>query len=83
MDTSSPVTRFLVFRLKEVGSFPSVPQPSLMGAYYLQPPGARAIFLHNDLLCNWTCSVTGGTQTETIQEVIGGNLQLQETKWAD
>ena len=30
-------------------------------AYYLQPPDARAIFLHNDLLlCNDTCSVTGG-----------------------
>ena len=34
---------------------------SLVGAYYLQPPDARAIFLHNDLLCNDTCSVTGGT----------------------
>ena len=41
------------------GSFPFVP-PSLVGAYYLQPPDARAIFLHNDLLCNDTCSVTGG-----------------------
>ena len=27
-----------------------------MSAYY----DARAIFLHNDLLCNGTCSVTGG-----------------------
>ena len=34
-----------------------------MGAYYLQPPDARAIFLHNDLLCNDTCSVTGGSIT--------------------
>ena len=44
------------------GSFPFVPPPppSLVGAYYLQPPDARAIFLHNDLLCNDTCSVTGG-----------------------
>ena len=33
--------------------------PSLVGAYYLQPPDARAIFLHNDLLCNGTCSLTG------------------------
>ena len=37
--------------------------PSLVGAYYLQPPDARAIFLHNDLLCNDTCSVTGGSIT--------------------
>ena len=54
-----------------LGSFPFVP-PSLVGAYYLQPPDARAIFLHNDLLCNDTCSVTGGSimywgaQTEKI-----------------
>ena len=39
------------------------PPPSLVGAYYLQPPDARAIFLHNDLLCNGTCSVTGGSLT--------------------
>ena len=39
------------------------PPPSLVGAYYLQPPEARAIFLHNDLLCNDTCSVTGGSIT--------------------
>ena len=37
--------------------------PSLVRAYYLQPPDARAIFLHNDLLCNDTCSVTGGSIT--------------------
>ena len=37
--------------------------PSLVGAYYLHPPDARAIFLHDDLLCNGTCSVTGGSIT--------------------
>ena len=37
--------------------------PSLVGAYYLQPPDARAIFLHNDLLCNGTCAVAGGRIT--------------------
>ena len=57
------------------------PPPSLVGTYYLKPPDARAIFLHNDLLCNGTCSVTrgggggggggktywgGGAQTEKI-----------------
>ena len=47
---------------KKEGSFPFVP-PSLVGAYYLHPPDARAIFLHNDLLCNGTCSVTGGRIT--------------------
>ena len=41
----------------------SVCAPSLVGAYYLQPPDARAIFLQNDLLCNSTCSVTGGRIT--------------------
>ena len=45
-----------------MGSFPFVP-PSLVGAYYLQPQDARAIFLHDDLLCNDTCSVTGGSIT--------------------
>ena len=33
---------------RQIGSFPFVP-PSLVGAYYLQPPDARAIFLHIDL----------------------------------
>ena len=44
------------------GSFQFVP-PSLVGAYYLHPPNARAIYLHNDLPCNDTCSVTGGSIT--------------------
>ena len=52
------------------------PPPSLVGAYYLHPPDARAIFLHSNVLCNGTCSVTGGritywgggAQTEKIQE---------------
>ena len=34
--------------------------PSLVGAYYLHPPDARALFLQNDLPCNGTWSVTGG-----------------------
>ena len=65
-----------------IGSFPFVPPPpSLLGAYYLQPPGAGAIFLHNDLICNDTCSVTGGSitywggggaQTEKILIIISG-----------
>ena len=61
----------------QFGSFPLVPPPSLVGAYYLPPPpDARAIFLHNDLFCNDTCSVTGGggritywgAQTEKIPQ---------------
>ena len=58
------------------GSFPFVPPPpppSLVGAYYLQPPDARAIFLHNDLLCNDTCSVTGGSIT-----YWGGGAQTEK-----
>ena len=53
------------------GSFPFVPA-SLEGACYLRPPDTRAIFLHNNLLCNGTCSVSGGritylgAQTEKI-----------------
>ena len=51
-----------------------------MGAYYLHPPDARAIFLHSDLLCNETCFVTGGSikywgrrgaQTEKIPDTLG------------
>ena len=42
------------------GSFPFVPPPSFVGAFYSHPLDARAIFLHNDLTCNDTCSVTGG-----------------------
>ena len=53
--------------IKRNGSFLFVP-PSLVGAFYLHPPpppptDARAIFLQNDLLCNDTCSVTGGRKT--------------------
>ena len=50
--------------------------PSLVGAYYLRPPDARAIFLHNDLLCNGTCFVSGGritywgAETEKIRDII-------------
>ena len=29
---------------------------------YLHPPDARVIFLHDDVLCNGTCSVTGGAE---------------------
>ena len=35
--------------------------PRLMGAYYLHPPDARAISVHNDSPCNDTSSLTGGT----------------------
>ena len=45
-----------------MGSFPFAP-PRAVNAYYLQPPEARAIFLHNDLLLNDTCSVYGGSIT--------------------
>ena len=51
--------------------------PSLVGAYYLQPPDARAIFLHNDLLCNDTCSVTGGGGGGE-RNVLGGGAQLEK-----
>ena len=33
--------------------------PQLSRRILFAPPGARAIFLHSDLLCNSTCSVTG------------------------
>ena len=54
------------------------PPPSLVGAYYLQPPDARAIFLHNDLLCNDTCSVTGGSIT-----YYGGGAQTEKIRFFD
>ena len=34
--------------------------PILVGAYYLHPPEARAIFLHNDLPFDDTCPLIGG-----------------------
>ena len=34
--------------------------PQLSGRILFAHPDARAIFLHNDLLCNGTCSITGG-----------------------
>ena len=52
------------FSKTTIGSFPFVPPPpSLVGAYYLHPPDARVITLHNDLLCKDMCSVTGGRIT--------------------
>ena len=36
------------------------PPPILVGAYYLHPSDARAISLHNEFPCKYTCSVTGG-----------------------
>ena len=57
--------KIIVFQLSKgkLDLFRLCPPPSLVGAYYLQPPDPRAIFLHNDLLCNDTCSVTGGSIT--------------------
>ena len=54
----------------------SVCDPQLSGCILFAPPDARAIFLHNDLLCNDMCSVTAGsvtnwgTQTEKIPAAI-------------
>ena len=50
--------------------------PSLLGAYYLQPPDARGIFLHDDLLCNGTCSVIGGSITHG-----GGGAQTEKIRF--
>ena len=43
------------------------PPPSLVGAYYLHPRRTYHIFLHNNLLCSDTCSVSGGAKN-----VLGG-----------
>ena len=45
--------------IKHFGSFPFVP-PQLSGSILFALPDARAIYLHNDLLFNGTCFVTGG-----------------------
>ena len=42
--------------------FPFAPPPSLV----CPPPNARAVFLHNDLLCNGMCSINVGAQTEKV-----------------
>ena len=39
---------------------PPPPPTSLVGAYYLHPTDARAIFLHNGLPCNGMCFETAG-----------------------
>ena len=57
------------------GSFQFVP-PSLVGAYYLQPPDARDIFLHGDSLYIHTCSVIG----EGVHNVLGGGGGVEHKK---
>ena len=57
-------------RCQFFGSFPFVPHPTpqLSGCIlFASPTDARGIFLHNDLLCDDTCSVTGGAH-----RVLGG-----------
>ena len=53
------VFSFAHFLIQKTGIF-SVCAPSLVGGHYLYPQILFAIFLQNDLLCNGTCSVTGG-----------------------
>ena len=54
----------------------SVCAPQLRGRISFAPPDARAIFLHCDLLCNGTSSVSGGritywgAQTEKVQRFL-------------
>ena len=48
-------------RFRFCNSPPPPPPPSSVGAYYLHPPQARVIFLHDDLPSNDTCSVIGGS----------------------
>ena len=52
-----PVTEHMPLRIF------SVYAPQLSGRIFFAPPDASAIFLHGDLLCNGTCSVTGGRIT--------------------
>ena len=42
--------------------------PSFVGAKFLHPSDAHTIFLHNDLLCNSTCSLIRGSITYWGQE---------------
>ena len=55
-NTRPPHTHSLHF----FGSFPFLPSPILLGAYYLSHPDAGVISLLNDLTYNNTCSVTWG-----------------------
>ena len=59
----------LLARISNFGSFQFAPPPppKLSGRILFAPPDARVIFLHNDLLCNGTCSVAGGGHN-----VLGG-----------
>ena len=51
------------FSYQKSDLFRLCPPPQLNGCILFAPPDARALFLHKDLLCNGTCSVTGGRIT--------------------
>ena len=57
---------------------PPPPKKNLVGAYHLHPQDERAIFLHNDLLCNGTCSVSGG-----CKPYWGAQTEKIQTRWKD
>ena len=87
LDISSSDHRPVVIRCENQFSIDLIPinfsdlfrfcPPSLVGAYYLHPPDARAISLHDDSLCNGTCSVTGGCIT-----YWGGRAQTKRSNFS-
>ena len=46
------------------------PPPPLSGCLLYAAPDARAIFLHSDLLCNGTCSLTGEGHKRKISDLL-------------
>ena len=70
---------FTCIKIREIFRL-CTPPPSLVGAYYLHPADARSIFLHDDLLCNSTCSVTEGRITSEGGGGGGGGGGAQKEK---
>ena len=74
--------RFFTLVYKTFGIFSVCappPPPQLIGCTLFAPPDARAIFLHNDLQCKGTCSVTGGRITDWGGGTNGKDLTLVST----
>ena len=74
-----PLKNIKAISHKENLSFPSPPPPpALVGEH---PLDARVINLHDDLLCNDTCSVVGGGGVQSVRKrAQPGSIQANTRK---